>query len=60
MTQRSYGLLVILFCLACVTSACGKYGPPTRIGAGTTGAVAAGANAEAECEDEEKQPEKQP
>jgi hypothetical protein len=42
--------------LTCVTSACGKYGPPQRIGTNANGVEAAAATPEAECEDEEKRP----
>jgi len=58
MTRGSGVVPGLLLALLCVTSACGKYGPPQRTSAGAAPPpVAAGpASAEAECEDEEKRP----
>jgi len=49
-------LLLLCVALACVNSACGKYGPPQRIGANANGVEAAATTPEPECEDEEKRP----
>ena len=51
------GSLLLTLVLVCGVAACGKYGPPERIGASADAAAHDdGGDAEAECEDEEKQP----